>query len=326
MKLLYYLGRTANFGDDLNAELWPALAPELFERDDGAAFVGVGTIIGMNCDAALRLNVFSSGVGNDDARGWSAHETRYWCVRGPISRKILGLDEDSAITDGAILAPLTPGFPKRAADPEGVVVIPHWQTLDFPGWPEVARMTGYEVLDPRASTKAVLGRIARARMVLTESLHGAIFADLYGIPWLAFATSRNFGVAKWIDWSRSLGRPFTVTMIAAPDPSVVAVHGRRPEPLDRPQVFDLDDALGELEVRLAPPVRSTPRMRQQIKAALARSTVAGRLLGYTPERTGAALTRLARAEPTLTPTAVIESLQSRMVERLEAVRAEHRRS
>ncbi len=324
MRLVYYRGRTANFGDDLNAELWPALAPELFEADDGAAFVGIGTIIGMVCEPDLRLNVFSSGIGNDDPCGWRRRETRYWCVRGPISCKLLALDAEAAISDGAILAPLAPGFPRRAADPQGVIVIPHWETLDHPGWPEVAKLTGYEVVDPRRPSTAVIERIAAAKLVLTESLHGAILADLLGVPWHAFATSRNFGITKWIDWRASLGSPFVVTMVAAPDPSLVLAFGRRPEPLGKPCVFDVEDAVRELDARLSPPSSSRPGVRQHLKATLARSRLAGVLLGYTPQRTAEHLEALARRDPIQTPATTIERLQGRMMARLQSLRAEHR--
>ncbi len=323
MKLLYYLGRTPNFGDDLNASLWPELAPELFEGDDGAAFVGIGTIIGMPCDPNLKLNVFSSGVGNDSVQGWRERQTRYWCVRGPVSRKLLEVDESAAITDGAILAPLTRGFPKRADEPGGVVAIPHWQSFDFGGWDAVGDLTGYEILDPRAPYPEVIARIAAARIVLTESLHGAIFADLLGIPWHVFATGRNFGVTKWIDWSASVGRRFAMTVVPAPDPALVVANGRRFERSGARRVFELDDALPELSARINPVGRANGSWRAGLKSAVARSRLAGKLMGYCPEATAVALERLARDEPALTPPAAIESLQSRMVDRLGRLRAEH---
>jgi len=68
--------------------------------------------------------------------------------------------------------------------------------LDHPGWPAVAAETGFELIDPRANPRLVVERIARADLVLAEAMHGAIIADTYGVPWIAFATSKNFSSTK----------------------------------------------------------------------------------------------------------------------------------
>ena len=115
MQLVYYHRKgVPNFGDDLNVVLWKGLAPDLFDDDLKIGFVGIGTIIGMPCGEVQRLHVFSSGIGYDRPEGWRGKQVEYWCVRGPISAHVLGLPEDRAITDGAILTPLVEGFPKAA--------------------------------------------------------------------------------------------------------------------------------------------------------------------------------------------------------------------
>ena len=234
MKLVYYRKQVPNFGDDLNAALWPALAPGLFDDDPEVGFVGIGTIIGMPCGGLRRLHVFSTGIGNDRPEAWRGKQVEYWCVRGPISARMLDLPADRAITDGAILTPLVEGFPKAATGTGGTLVIPHFETLDHPGWPEVAKLTGYELLDPRADPRSVIARIAGATLVLTESLHGAILADVYGIPWMAFATSKNFGVTKWVDWTHSIGLEFDLAMIPPPIPGRSSLSAARRRPSARP--------------------------------------------------------------------------------------------
>ncbi|MEI9889939.1 MAG: polysaccharide pyruvyl transferase family protein [Caulobacteraceae bacterium] len=325
MKLVYYNNAVPNFGDDLNAAIWPSLAPALFAEATGEGFVGIGTIIGMASELD-RLTVFSSGVGYDRTNRWANKTVRYACVRGPVSAEVLGLDQDSAITDGAVLVPLVGGFPAKATGGGGVIIIPHWETIAYPGWDEVARLTGFQVIDPRGNPLSVAQAIARASLVLTESLHGAVLADLYGLPWTAFATSRNFSVTKWVDWSMSLGRGFSLTLIPPPDPGPVLAHGRRPEAYGRRLTFSMDDALREMQARIgepAPaPVGAAARLRARAKTLVGDSSLLRPLLGFNAQRTARALIALAQAPETPTSASIIETLQQRMMSRLDALSKE----
>lgn len=318
MKLVYYRHAIPNFGDDLNTILWPALAPELFDDRSDIGFVGIGTIIGMACGDLRRLHVFSSGTGNDALGRWHGRDVTYWCVRGPVSARVLDLEPDRALTDGAILVPRVAGFPPAATSDGGTLIIPHWQTMAYPGWDSVAALTGFELLDPRGAPREIIARIAGARLVLTESLHGAILADTYGIPWLAFATSGNFGVTKWVDWTLSLGRDFDLTLLPPPDPQPVLAFGRWREPAGTRICFDAEAALRAFQARVAPPARSSLKVRA--KDLVKRSPWLRGLLGYSPSRTAEALTCLARSEPRMTGRAMIQQLQDRMLDRLAAVR------
>jgi succinoglycan biosynthesis protein ExoV len=219
------------------------------------------------------------------------------------------LSRDHAITDGAILTPLVNGYPKTATGTGGTLVIPHWETLDYPGWAEAAALAGQELLDPRAEPHSVATRIASARLVLTESLHGAVLADTFGIPWLAFATSKNFGVTKWVDWTLSLGRDLTLTMLPPPDAGPLLAFGRPPAPFGQTAHFDAEAAMAQFDVRLTP-VPET--FRAQLKGAVRQSPLMRRFLGFNPARTADALERLARTEPTVTAASVRQELQDRM--------------
>lgn len=314
MKLIYYRKDVPNFGDDLNLSLWPALAPRLFDEDPTSGFIGIGTIIGMSCDPALRkLTVFSSGAGYDTLDGWADRRVEFACVRGPITARLVGIEADRAITDGAILTPLAPGFPDRAGTGRGTIVVPHWETLQYPGWDKVAAQTGFEILDPRDSPETVVARIADAALVLTESLHGAILADTYGIPWLAFATSRNFGVTKWVDWTHSVGEQCEFTVVPPPDPGPALAFGRRPEPAGEKIKFDAEDALSQFTARVGP---SDPNRKLSLKAMVKKARWLRPFLGYNPARTAEALARLSTAEPRLSQTRRRELLREQMLERL----------
>ena len=56
----------------------------------------------MPTPGCIRLHVFSTGAGYDAVETWRT-ERRIWCVRGPMTARLLGTD--ASLTDGAILAP-----------------------------------------------------------------------------------------------------------------------------------------------------------------------------------------------------------------------------
>jgi succinoglycan biosynthesis protein ExoV len=319
MKLIHYRGATPNFGDDLNGVLWTALEPGLIDDDPADAFVGIGTIIGMECAAEARLHVFSSGIGNDPIERWRDRQVTYWCVRGPISRALLGLPAETVITDGAILVPMAAGFPQAATPGTEILVIPHFQTIAYPGWDKVAAQTGFQVLDPRADPHSVITRIAQARLVLTESLHGAVIADTYGIPWAVFATSGNFGSTKFVDWCGSLGLEFTMTYVPPPNALQVLEQGQGPCVWGQTSRVTHDDALAALGRRLAP---ARPQgLRGRIKAQIQKNRLLQPLLGYSPARTAAALSHLADGPLHLSAETNRRHLQERMMTRLREISA-----
>ncbi len=316
MKLVHFESAVPNFGDDLNAQLWPRLAPELFasgEEDRG--FVGIGTIIGMDVGPLAQLEVFSSGAGYDRIAKWADKRVTFHCVRGPVTAHLLGLDPALAMTDGAILTPLVDGFPAGATGGGGTIVIPHFETIAFPGWDAACRQAGLHLLDPRGTPAAVIARIAAAELVLTESLHGAVLADTYGVPWIPFATSRNFGTSKWVDWMASLGLELSLRMLPPPNAQQLMAFGKRAEPYGATVRFTLEQAVGEFNVRMGVPPRNP--LKEVAKAVIRRTPLAGRLLGYHPARTAEALAALATLPPMQSKAPLRAELSARMLEALQ---------
>ena len=317
MQLVHFTTSCPNFGDDLNRDIWPALAPSLFgPEDEDVAFVGIGTILGMPRVKQRRIEVFSTGAGNDPPDGWADRQVNFHCVRGPVTARLMGLPADRALTDGAILTPQVRDFPARAVGGRGTCVIPHFQTIAFGGWEDACRQAGLRLIDPRGSTRHVIARIAEADLVLTESLHGAILADTYGIPWRAFSTSRNFGVPKWIDWTASVGLPFELTAVPPPSAAPLLTYGRRPEPFGTTQRFPLEDALSELHGRLkggakAPALHKALARQMMIAMPLLQGP-----LGYSPTRTAQALADLAKLDGVASAAALRQELTERMMGRL----------
>jgi succinoglycan biosynthesis protein ExoV len=332
MKLLRFEPSVPNFGDDLNTQLWPTLVPTLFEgagthesvvAEDSEAFVGIGTIVGIDPGHATRLEVFSSGAGYTKAARWRNLDVRYHCVRGPLTARVLGLDADRALTDGAILAPLCPAFRQdRRAATGAVVVVPHYETICFPGWSEAAALAGYELVDPRGTPEDVIAALASARLVLTESLHGAILADAFGVPWRGFAVSRNFSTAKWADWAASLALHADIVMVPPPDPMPLLRFGKRAEPFGARLSLDPESALREFHGRVGQ-AKSVPYLKVQAKRLLEAVPAARRLLRFSPERTARALVLLAERDPYCSAQTRRVSIREEMLDRLDALARAH---
>ncbi len=193
-----------NFGDDLNLVLWPTLFPDFASHLHDAQLYGIGTLLGGRYDRKTYKLVLGSGRGDAGAPIDQGLWDFRW-VRGPMTARTLGLPLDKALGDGAWLwdglaAPLQPSF--------RVGLVPHWATWDSFDWPLVASLAGMHAVNPRQHPSAVVNELRRCSLVLTESLHGAIFADAMGIPWAACRLSYRFNAFKWRDWLQSIGRPF----------------------------------------------------------------------------------------------------------------------
>lgn len=313
MKLVHYTGPVPNFGDDLNALVWPALAPHLFTDDEDRGFVGIGTILGMPSNRYRRLDVMSSGTGYDPISNWSDRSITFHCVRGPVTTHVLGLDPALAVADGALLCPLVPALPQQRGEGEMIGVVPHFQTLAFPGWQDACQMAGLTLIDPRRPPEEVIRAIAQCSLVITESLHGAILADTYGIPWLAFATSGNFCMPKWIDWTASVGVDFSVTYLPPPTSDPLLRFGKQRGAFGARMAYTLEQACAEMHGR----VHGTgkPDLRSKLTGwgkAMGLHRLRSSYDGLAPARTAEALSRLAQCEGALSLPGRRESLTDRL--------------
>ncbi len=161
-------------------------------------------------------------------------EMRVFAVRGPLSATGLGFPE-AALGDPALLLP----HPTQLAAPAHgrALLIPHFSRIDRLHASERLAQTGCdEVLSPlvrrspwfesslRSMPRAIaqglrrwslrgiptrgvwdtLRRISGASFVLTGSLHGAILAQAFGIPWACFGDDHLDAPAKWNDWGAYL--------------------------------------------------------------------------------------------------------------------------
>jgi succinoglycan biosynthesis protein ExoV len=213
VKLTYFRGTPPNFGDEINATMWSHLLPPGFlDDDDRDLFLGAGSIIWDFLPRTSRKFVAGSGWGGYTALpdmkdgSWSV----IW-VRGPVTAERLGLDPRLAIADAAVLLRETP-LPAPATG-SGVAFMPHFESVERGNWALACRLAGIDFLDPRDDPTRLLARIAGARLVVSEAMHGAIVADALRTPWIGILPFHPQHRLKWEDWAGALDlrlRPATL--------------------------------------------------------------------------------------------------------------------
>ncbi len=205
-----------NFGDDLNRWLWPRLLGHA--TADDALFLGIGTIlfpgnpILRGADTKRKI-VFGTGV-RPTHRPFALDTT--WdvrFVRGPLSAAALTRDADF-ISDAAYALPLAADFesliePKRYK----VSVMPYFRSVGYFDWNDICATLGYHYISPLAEdgVERTIREISASETLITESLHGAIVADILRVPWRRFILStpvtegEYVSEFKWNDWLLSVG-------------------------------------------------------------------------------------------------------------------------
>lgn len=206
MKPYYWESQHGNFGDDLNLWLWDFLLPGFREVHPDVLLIGVGTVLNRALlPAEGRKLVLGSGFGYGslpDMSDRAAWDIR--CVRGPLTAEKVGVPEDLGIVDPAVLVADMPefsGLPKLHKRS----FVPHWESAVAGLWPVICSMAGMNYIDPRGEAKDVIRQIAQSELIVAESMHGAILADAFRVPWVAVATSDNINSFKWRDWAATVG-------------------------------------------------------------------------------------------------------------------------
>jgi succinoglycan biosynthesis protein ExoV len=110
----------------------------------------------------------------------------------------------AAITDSAALLAGLPELVPQAPKRDAVLFMPHHRTLVNSRWQRAAEEAGMVFVDPQWSPDRILACYGRARLVVTEAMHGAIVADTLRIPWIPVMISPEVSIFKWRDWASSL--------------------------------------------------------------------------------------------------------------------------
>lgn len=207
MQLYYWQTALGNFGDDMNAWFWDDLMPGWRDGPGDATLIGIGSLLSTNLALPEGRKIVAgagAGYGNPPALGpdW---DLRF--VRGPRSAAALGLPASAGLTDPAALAVRLRRFADIRTRGRRPLFIPHcYSDVDRSyDWPAIATAGGVDYLSPRGNAVGVIQAIAGAPLVLTESLHGAIIADAFRVPWRPVRVGvSQLKLFKWQDWCASL--------------------------------------------------------------------------------------------------------------------------
>jgi len=204
VELIYHKNKDGNFGDDLNEWIWNEFFPDAFDRDTDIAFIGIGTLLGSGAaratPTAKKRIVFGTGSGYSSIikldETW---DIRF--VRGPRTAKAFSLSPSKSITDPAILVSKFSSNPAKEFE---VSFVPHHSSLMYGDWSEVCEHANINLIDPQRDSRRVIDAINKSKLILAESLHGAIVADSLRIPWIPLSTSDIILEFKWLDWAESM--------------------------------------------------------------------------------------------------------------------------
>jgi succinoglycan biosynthesis protein ExoV len=320
MKPYYWESHHGNFGDDLNLWLWDYLLPGFRDVHPDVLLVGVGTVLN---PALLPTDqkklVIGSGYGYGEPPDITQPDWDVRCVRGPMTAAKLGLSPDKGITDPAALISDMPefqGLPKIHKK----TFIPHWESAEFGMWPSVCEPAGLTYLDPRGEAKAVIRHIAQSEMIVAESMHGAILADAFRVPWIAVSTSRSINNFKWNDWAASVGATY--------NPRYVPVSTRAEAVAKRAPFwgfrFDGQQSARPVEPQHAAGDTMTQPARTQGKThAPAQTGLRGMAKQALAAPSILALWQASRTEPQLSPEGMLEERKQRFRAALDGVRRDY---
>lgn len=278
MHLYHWQSPSGNFGDDLNLWYWDRFLAGWRDWDEACTLVGVGSILNTRgIPESARYLVLGSGSGFGelpDVSDGSKWDVRF--VRGPMTARNLGLDADAYATDPAALISRLPDF--SSSERSGTAFIPHCHSdaSRFYEWPTICAAAGLTYISPRTESHSVIRAISRAERVITESMHGAILADAFRIPWLPVAQLDNFNHFKWKDWAASLQLEPTIAPLPAISTSRLkdaqlspkglynALRGKKPKMIpNEPTIEEID----RIRDALATTLRGLCRKRFHLSAA-----------------------------------------------------------
>lgn len=208
MKLIYYRGSSPNFGDEINSWMWPKLLPGILDENDDKLFLGIGSIL---CDEILapykkgaHKSVLGSGYvpeyhsrPNISEKDWSIY-----FVRGPRTARVLGLAQELAVGDSAIL--VRDLIARKKPSNPVISFMPHWQSIFRGGWDEACTLAGINMIDPRLPVEVIFDKIQNSSVLIAEAMHGAIVADVLRVPWIPILPLNHVNRNKWLDWSEAL--------------------------------------------------------------------------------------------------------------------------
>lgn len=225
-----YWWRPADGGFNLGDELTSLLLSRKYNVEhshskmETADLVGVGSSLGWIWErpsVASRKNTLSvvgAGFMSQRAPMEPLDFLKIYSVRGLLSKNALGkLGRGVSIGDPGLLCSDLHEPQRFIKHKYGVIL--HHQKVD--NTELIQRFNGLpvEFLDIRtADYNDFIDKMASCEIIISQSLHGLILADAYGIPnvWLNLGSLHSGGEYKFYDYFSSVSRPFNLQISAIP--------------------------------------------------------------------------------------------------------------
>lgn len=198
-----------NWGDDINFNFLEQITKckhipcKIAGESENYAFIG--SIID-NKRVNNNTIIWGSGISDENLK-LGQKPKKVCCVRGPITKKVLeknGIDVPPIYGDPALLLPLVYNPPIKKKYKFGI--IPHYVSLKNPilkTYPE-----DVHVINLRNYKKwtDIIDEIKSCEIIFSESLHGLIAANAYGIPNVWIKLDYDKMTVKFHDFFLSVGK------------------------------------------------------------------------------------------------------------------------
>ncbi|TCL71114.1 polysaccharide pyruvyl transferase family protein [Rhizobium sp. BK251] len=314
MKPYYWESAHGNFGDDLNLWLWDFLLPGFRDVHQETLLVGVGTVLNKTLlpPTGHKL-VIGSGFGYGSLPDLS--DRSQWdirCVRGPLTAEKVGLPPEKGIIDPAVMVTEMPAF-KNLKKTNRRTFIPHWESAAAGVWSGICKTVGLSYLDPRGEAIEVIREIAQSELIVAESMHGAILADAFRVPWIAVSTSRSINSFKWNDWARTVGVTYAPKHVPVSTRAEAIAKGARFWGVEFERNDDPNEDPNKREIAGETMTIAAPRqtsLRVMAKQALAMPSAL-------------ALWQASKATPQLSSDSVLASRKQQFMDVIEGVRRDY---
>lgn len=219
MHLISYNSKNGNVGDDLNDWLWPKIFGEQFlTNQPDTAFLGIGSILIRDSDFVKQANTFSRkiifGTGVRSINEFIELDESWdlYFLRGPFGSLKLKNDPSNFISDGAYFIMLLDEYQQYLKTPKKYPIsfIPYFQSIDIIDWKKICDVLGWHLILPTEDVESFISQVAASEQVISEAMHGAIFADILRVPWKRFRfyahiyEGEQVSEFKWNDWLFSI--------------------------------------------------------------------------------------------------------------------------
>jgi succinoglycan biosynthesis protein ExoV len=226
MELYYFKAAQGNVGDDLNAPMWPRLLGDRFTESSDTVFIGIGSVLDGRFPAHKRKVVAGAGARSMASAPRIDESWQILFVRGPLTAHALGLSNDLALSDPALLAPRVFEL-GVAGSRRGSGLVPYFLS-NHEAWQTICRRLSLQLISPHLPPREFLIKLAGCEFVFAEAMHGAILADALGIPWVPLQSLNRVHEGathhfKWMDYCLSVGVDFNPIPlpVLAPEPRSV---------------------------------------------------------------------------------------------------------